>query len=81
MTRKAAKWYPGKPGPQPTGLKRDILFPLQLDKDEFEYLNRKSTKALGKKRMAGPWARKKLFRSGWRAELLTLRKEQGANIP
>lgn len=81
MTRKEKGWYPGKPGPAPTGLKRNILFPLPVDSDEFEYLKRKSTEAMGSKRRAGTWARKKLFGPGWRDELSTLRKEQGANLP
>lgn len=80
MTRKAKDWYPGKPGPAPTGLHRDILFPLPVDKDEYEYLFRKSKKEMGTRKV-GPWARKKLFKRGWREELTALRNEQGANVP
>lgn len=80
MTRKATPDYPGKPGPAPSGLKRDILFPLSLDSDEFEYVIRKSTEVFGSKRKAGPFIRKLLFRSAWKDDLAALRQKQGANL-
>lgn len=73
--------YPGKPGPKPTGLKRDVMFPLGLDADEYEYARRKSKKQTGKSRQAGPWIRSRILPRNWRAELNNLRQEQGPTIP
>lgn len=78
------KWYPGKPGPKPTGLTRTILYPFALTDDEYEYLNRIARHSdggdQGGVRKIAPYMRKKLFPRGWRDVMLALRKEQGANI-
>lgn len=85
MTRKSTAWYPGKPGPQPTGLRRTIPLPLMLDDDEFEYLNRLETRMTkngdGRSVKKAQIIRARVFHPGWRNELLDLRREQGANIP
>lgn len=78
MTRHPKPYYPGKPGPEATGLKRTIPLPLMLDNDEWEYLCRMET-AVGKKKAR--FIRERTFKSGWRADLLQLREIQGANIP
>lgn len=85
MTRKSTAWYPGKPGPQPTGLRRTIPLPLMLDADEFEYLNRLEEKHTkngdGKSVRKAHIIRARVFHPGWRTELLEMRHVQGANLP
>lgn len=83
MTRKSTTWYPGKPGPAPTGLKRTIPLPLMLDADEFEYLSRLEEQSRTEKHLTkkAQIIRARTFRPGWRRDLDVLRKKQGANIP
>jgi len=79
MTRKNTAWYPGKPGPTPTGLNRTIAFPLMLSKEEWEHLERLERKSIQQKdkKKKAQIIRERVFH---RHELDQLRYEQGANI-
>lgn len=83
MTQKTKAWYPGKPGPAPTGVKRRLIFPWSVDVDEYEYLIRIARHTMPgprRNKKVGPYLRKKIFRPGWREVLAELRRLQGANV-
>lgn len=74
------KDYPGKPGPEPTGLTRTIPLLVMLNDIESEHLNRleREAKENGDKLYKKVQIiRQRVFRRG---ELDLLRKRQGANI-
>lgn len=74
------KEYPGKPGPEPTGLTRTIPLMVMLSDEESEHLNRleRAAKETGEKEYKKVQIiRARVFRRG---ELELLRKRQGANI-
>lgn len=80
---KEKKWYPGKPGPKPSGgPKRHILFPLALNEDEYEYLNRlaRDWKRRKLKTKVAGYIRERVFINGWQTKLAHLRTSQGGNI-
>lgn len=81
--KKEKGWYPGKPGPKPSGgAKRRILFPLALNEDEYEYLNRlaRDWKERHVAQKVAGYIRERVFINGWRTKLLNLRQAQGGNI-
>ncbi len=84
MTRKKIAYYPGKPGPAPTGLKRTIPLMIMFNDDEWEFLNRLEDRLTNISKRSFKKAqiiRNRLFRYGWKKELTEMRRDQGANLP
>lgn len=82
MARKHIPYYEGKPGRKPTGLTRELIFPVMLSKNEWEYLSRleRQTKKAGRPLKKAQIIRARTFFAGWEKDLITMRRAQGANI-
>ena len=70
-------YYPGKPGPAPTGLKRKVSVLFMVSRDEFEFMNRA---AIDEEKNVSEFMRSQIFTSTWEIKLKHLRADQGANI-
>lgn len=84
MKKKDSTNPTSKVGRPPTGLSRKIPYPMMFNSEEFEYLNRvvgHAEQMRGRKIGIAAWIRDAIFTKYWRADLSTLRKKQGANIP
>jgi len=70
-------YFPGKPGPAPSGVKRKIQIPFMVTEDEFEFATRLARSV---RLTVNEMIRKHIFKDGWKSHLAHLRKIQGGNI-